>query len=222
MYTTLQLFDMSHTAAHEYLERFLYPYQALAGIKDAILAIANTLTLDDYFVYDDDIWIHKTAKIAESASISGPCIIGEYSEIRHCAFIRENALIGKGCIIGNSCELKNAILFDNVQVPHFNYVGDSILGFMAHMGAGSITSNVKADKKTVCIRDENGLISDTGLLKVGAFIGDRAGIGCNSVLNPGTVIGRESTVYPLSSVRGTVMERHIYKDKDHIIAKKDF
>lgn len=220
MYTILQLFDMNHTAAYEYLAQFQYPYQALAGIKDAITAIANNLKLDDYFVYDDDIWIHKTAKVAESASISGPCIIGENSLIRHCAFIRGNALIGRECIIGNSCELKNVILFDNVQVPHFNYVGDSILGFMAHMGAGSITSNVKADKKTVCIIDENGVISDTGLLKVGAFIGDRAEIGCNSVLNPGTVIGRDSTVYPLSSVRGTVKENHIYKDKDHIVPKK--
>lgn len=222
MYTVQELFDISHTAASEYLAQFKYPYQALEGIGNAIAEIGKNLMLDDYFVYDGNIWIHKTAKVAESASISGPCIIGEHSEIRHCAFIRGNALIGKGCIVGNSCELKNVILFDNVQVPHFNYVGDSILGYMSHMGAGSITSNVKADKKTVCIRDENGAAWDTGLLKVGAFIGDRAEIGCNSVLNPGTVIGRDSNVYPLSSVRGTVRERHIYKDKNNMILKKDF
>ena len=219
MYTIHQLFDIKHTAASEYMTQFQYPYQVLEKLGEAISKIGKKLMLDDYFIYDGNIWIHKTANIAESASIAGPCIIGEYSEIRHCAFIRGNVLIGKECVVGNSCELKNAILFDNVQVPHFNYVGDSILGFMAHMGAGSITSNVKADKKAVCIRDENGNICNTGLLKVGAFIGDRVEIGCNSVLNPGTVIGRDSIVYPLSSVRGTVKERHIYKDKDHILQK---
>lgn len=220
MYTIRQLFDLEHTQAAAYLSRFTYPHEALKGIKDMIIETGRNLPSDQYYVYGDDVWVHKSAKVAQSASITGPCIIGENTEIRHCAFIRGSAMIGNNCVVGNSCELKNVILFDNVQTPHYNYVGDSILGYKAHMGAGSITSNVKADKKLVVMRDEEGRLLETGIKKVGAFLGDGAEIGCNSVLNPGTVIGRNSNVYPLSSVRGTVKENHIYKDKDHIVEKE--
>ena len=208
------LFDLSHTMAGGYLAGFTYPWEALAGIEQEILRLGEHLG-EDFLRVQENVWIHKTAIIAPTAYIQGPCIIGADTEVRQCAFIRGSALVGEGCVVGNSTELKNVILFDRVQVPHYNYVGDSILGYKAHMGAGSVTSNVKADKLPVVC---NGI--QTGRKKVGAFLGDRAEIGCNSVLNPGTVIGRDSNVYPLSSVRGTVPEGHIYKDKNNIVEKR--
>ena len=212
------LFDLSHTDAAEYLKEFRYPWQALDGIKDFIVSLGKTLSADEYTNVSDNVWIHKSAVVAPTAFIGAPCIIGENTEIRHCAFIRGSALIGKNCVVGNSAELKNVILFDNVQTPHYNYVGDSILGYKAHMGAGSITSNVKSDYSDVVIR--NGSESfETGRMKCGAMLGDYAEIGCNSVLNPGTVIGRHSNVYPLSCVRGTVPENSILKTGGVIVKK---
>lgn len=195
-----QLYDLDHTQAAEYLSGFVYPWEALGGIKEAIYKLSASLG-DGYTEISTCVWAHRSAKIAPSAYIGAPCIIGEGTEIRHCAFIRGSALIGKNCVIGNSCELKNVVIFDGVQVPHYNYVGDSILGYKAHMGAGSITSNVKSDRSEVIVRSGGEAIR-TGLRKCGAMLGDFAEIGCNSVLNPGTVIGRNTTVYPLTSVRG--------------------
>ncbi len=212
----LRLFDLSHTAAAEYLNRFVYPWQALKGLGGFISALGATLG-DGYYSPSDGVWIHRSALVAPTAFIGAPAIIGEGSEIRHCAFIRGNALVGENCVVGNSAEIKNSILFDGVQVPHYNYVGDSVLGYKAHLGAGAITSNVKSDKTNVRISVGGGI--DTGLKKVGAFVGDFAEVGCNSVLNPGTVIGRNSTVYPLSSVRGVVPADSIYKNKNEIIGK---
>lgn len=217
MIKTKDLFDLSHTEASEFLQKFEYPWQALDGIKDFIISLGSTLN-DEYDNISENVWIHKTATVAPSAFIGAPCIIGEGSEIRHCAFIRGAALIGKNCVVGNSAELKNVILFDNVQTPHYNYVGDSILGYKAHMGAGSITSNVKSDYSDVVIRNGKDSVS-TGRMKCGAMLGDYAEIGCNSVLNPGTVIGRHSNVYPLSCVRGTVSENSIMKTGGVIIKK---
>ena len=215
------LFDLSHTMAADYLKGFEYPWEALGGIKDEILALQSKLDKNDYVITgeNNDIWIHKTAKVAKTAELNGPCIIGEGTEVRHCAFIRGNALVGKNAVVGNSTELKNVIIFDNAQVPHYNYVGDSILGFKAHMGAGSITSNVKSDNSDVTVKA--GVVELlTGRRKVGAFLGDHAEIGCNSVLNPGTVIGRNTNVYPLSSVRGFVPESTIYKNKNERVTKQ--
>ena len=195
-----------------------YPWQALAGISGFILSLGSTLSAEEYDHPSEVVWIAKSAKVAPTASITGPCIIGPETEVRHCAFIRGKALIGAGCVVGNSTELKNVILFDQAKVPHYNYVGDSILGFQAHMGAGSITSNVKSDKTLVVIRDGEERFP-TGLKKVGAMLGDRAEIGCNTVLNPGTVIGRDSSVYPTSCVRGTVPASSIFKDQAHIVPK---
>ncbi len=209
MYTILQLFDLTHTLAKNYLQCFTYPWEALPGIKDFIREKGESLG-EEYQEIAPKIWVHKTAKLAPTACICPPCIIGANTEIRHCAFIRGSALIGENCVVGNSTELKNVILFDGVQVPHYNYVGDSILGFKAHMGAGSITSNVKSDKTPV---------QGTGMKKVGAMLGDFVEIGCNSVLNPGSVIGRGSIVYPLSCVRGTVAEQSIYKKQGDIIKR---
>ena len=206
----IDLYDLNHTLAKSYLTGFEYPWDALGGIKELIISLGNTLDYELYARVGEDIWISKTATVAPTASISGPCIIGHNTEVRHCAFIRGSALIGENCVIGNSTELKNCILFDNVQVPHYNYVGDSILGYKAHMGAGSITSNVKSDKTLVVIKSGDERI-ETGRKKVGAMLGDFAEIGCGSVLNPGTVIGRNSSIYPLSSVRGVVGENSIYK-----------
>ena len=212
------LFDLSHTDAADYLKKYRYPWDALNGIKDFIISFGKSLHTDEYNEVSQNVWIHKSAVVAPSAFIGAPCIIGENTEIRHCAFIRGSALIGKNCVVGNSTELKNVILFDNVQTPHYNYVGDSILGFKAHMGAGSITSNVKSDYSCVVIR--NGAESvETGMKKCGAMLGDYAEIGCNAVLNPGTVIGRHSNVYPLSSVRGTVPENSILKTGGVIVNK---
>lgn len=218
MLKTKELFDLSHTEASEYLAEFEYPWQALGGIKDFIISLGNSLSSEEYNNISENVWIHKSAVVAPTAFIGAPCIIGEGTEIRHCAFIRGSALVGKNCVVGNSAELKNVILFDNVQTPHYNYVGDSILGYKAHMGAGSITSNVKSDYSNVIIRD-SAESADTGKMKCGAMLGDYAEIGCNSVLNPGTVIGRHSNVYPLSSVRGTVPPDSIYKTGGVIIKK---
>ena len=211
------LYDLSHTLAKDYLAGFEYPWQALAGIGELILKLGNGLG-EDYREYKPQVWVHKTAKIYPSALISGPCIIGAGSEVRHCAFIRGNALVGENCVVGNSTELKNVILFDNVQVPHFNYVGDSILGYRAHLGAGAVTSNVRSDKALVVIHGETDI--PTGIKKVGAMVGDGVEVGCNSVLNPGTVLGRFSQVYPTSCVRGVVPENCIYKKNDTVVPKR--
>ena len=215
---TTGLFDLSHTLAGDYLARFEYPWQAMDGIKDLILALGPTLG-EEYEELGSQIWVHQTAQIAHSAFLGAPCIIGPHTEVRHCAFVRGSALVGAGCVVGNSVELKNVILFDNVQVPHYNYVGDSILGYKSHMGAGSITSNVKSDKTLVTVRD-GGERVETGRRKFGAVLGDCVEVGCNSVLNPGTVIGPRSNVYPLSCVRGVVPADSIYKTGGVIVPKR--
>lgn len=213
-----ELFDLTKTMASDYLDSFTYSFEALEGISELIVRLGESLDTDVYEKRGEDVWVAKSAKVAPTAFLGGPCIIGEHTEVRHCAFIRGSALVGNGCVVGNSVELKNVIIFDDVQVPHYNYVGDSILGYQSHMGAGSITSNVKADKTNVVIKSETDSI-ETGLKKVGAFLGDYAEIGCNSVLNPGSVIGRHSNVYPLSMVRGVVQANSIYKKKGEIVAK---
>ena len=207
---TMELLDLEHTLAGEYLARFAYPWQALDGIKELILELGRTLSPAEYDEVTPSVWVHRTAQVAPTAFLGAPCIIGPGTEVRHCAFVRGSALVGEGCVVGNSVELKNVILFDNVQVPHYNYVGDSILGYKSHMGAGSITSNVKSDKTLVTVKAGEEVIP-TGRKKFGAILGDRVEVGCNSVLNPGTVLGREASVYPLSCVRGVVPEGHIYK-----------
>ena len=215
---TTELFDLGHTLAGEYLTRFEYPWQALSGIKELILALGNTLG-EEYTQVTAQVWVHKTAVIAPSAYIGAPCIIGAHTEVRHCAFIRGSALVGKNCVVGNSVELKNVILFDNVQVPHYNYVGDSILGYKAHMGAGSVTSNVKSDKTLVSVKNGTSVM-ETGLKKFGAMVGDFGEIGCNSVLNPGTIVGRHSNIYPTSCVRGIVPENSIWKTGGVVVRKE--
>ena len=217
---TCKLFTLEHSIAGELLSTYQYPWQALAHIKDFILKIGPTLDPRAYHSPQAGVWIANTAKIFPSAYIGGPCIIGPGAEIRHCAFLRGNAIIGENVVVGNSTELKNVILFDNVQVPHFNYVGDSILGYRAHMGAGAVTSNVKSDKTPVAVKGTFGTI-ETGLKKFGAILGDHVEIGCNSVLNPGTVIGRHSTVYPTSCVRGYVPEGCIWKAPGNIVKKEN-
>ena len=216
MYTIPELYDLTRTLAADYLRGFTYPWEALKGIGDLIQDLGQTLG-EEYTQPIPGVWIHKTAQVAPTAYIGAPCIIGAGTEVRHCAYIRGKALVGENCVVGNSVELKNVILFDGVQVPHFNYVGDSILGYKAHMGAGSVTSNVKADKSPVVIHGEREI--PTGLKKVGAMLGDYAEIGCNSVLNPGTVIGRNSNVYPTACVRGTVPPGSIYKKNDIVVPK---
>ena len=218
MYTIKNLYDLEHTAAKQYLLQFQYPWEALKGIKEYILFLGVTLSKDDFLEVQPQVWVHKTAKVAPTAYLGAPCIIGAGTEVRHCAFIRGSALVGENCVVGNSVELKNVILFDNVQVPHYNYVGDSILGYKAHMGAGSITSNVKSDKSLVVIHCEPKI--ETGIKKVGAMLGDFVEVGCNSVLNPGTVVGRNSNIYPTSCVRGVIPANSIYKKNDVIVAKK--
>lgn len=213
-----ELFDLKRTIVADYLRSFTYPFEALEGISELIVRLGESLDSSIYEKRGENVWVAKSAKVAPTAFLGGPCIIGEDTEVRHCAFIRGSALVGNGCVVGNSVELKNVIIFDDVQVPHYNYVGDSILGYHSHMGAGSITSNVKADKTNVVIKSDADSI-ETGLKKVGAFLGDYAEIGCNSVLNPGTVIGRHSNVYPLSMVRGVVPANSIYKKKGEIVAK---
>ena len=212
------LYDLSHTAAAEYLKGFTYPWEALKGIKDLILSLGENLSKEEYTEVSPTVWVHNTAKVAPTAYLGAPCIIGANTEVRHCAFIRGSALVGEGCVVGNSTELKNVILFDSVQVPHYNYVGDSILGYKSHMGAGSITSNVKSDKSLVVINGPEKI--PTGIKKVGALLGDFVEVGCNSVLNPGTVVGRNSNVYPLSCVRGVVPANSIYKTGGVVVPKK--
>ena len=219
MYKIADLYDLEHTLAKDYLSQFTYPWEALKGIKDFILALGPTLG-DDYEQRAEGVWVHKTAKVFDSAYIAGPCIIDEGTEVRQCAFIRGSALVGKNCVVGNSTELKNVILFDGVQVPHYNYVGDSILGHKAHMGAGSITSNVKSDKTLVVMRDGSQTIP-SGRKKVGAMLGDYVEVGCNTVLNPGTIVGRRSSIYPLSCVRGTVPADSIYKSGDTVVLRQE-
>ena len=214
---TTGLFDLSHTLAGEYLARFEYPWQALDGIKELILSLGPALG-EEYEERAPQVWVHQTAKIAPTAFLGAPCIIGPDTEVRHCAFIRGSALVGANCVVGNSVELKNAILFDNVQTPHYNYVGDSILGYKSHMGAGSITSNVKSDKTLVSVKNQGEKI-ETGRKKFGAMLGDFVEVGCNSVLNPGAVIGPRSNVYPVSCVRGVVPPDSIYKTGGVIVPK---
>ena len=219
MLTIEQLYDLNHTLAADYLRQFTYPWEVLAGIKAEILRIGAALDPAEYTEISEHVWVHKTATVAPTAYLGAPCIIGAGTEVRHCAFIRGSALVGEGCVVGNSVELKNAILFDNVQVPHFNYVGDSILGYKSHMGAGSVTSNVKSDKTLVVVKNGEEQVP-TGLKKFGAMLGDFVEVGCNSVLNPGTVIGPHSNVYPTSCVRGMVPANSIWKTGGIIVAKK--
>ena len=217
MLTTQQLYDLNHSLAGSYLAGFNYPWQALKGIKDLILSLGPTLGAD-YAEVSPTVWIHKTATVAPTAYLGAPCIIGAGTEVRHCAYIRGSALVGENCVVGNSVELKNVILFDNVQVPHFNYVGDSILGYKSHMGAGAVTSNVKSDKTLVVVKNGEEKV-ETGLKKFGAMLGDFVEVGCNSVLNPGTVIGPHSNVYPTSCVRGMVPENSIWKNNGIVVSK---
>ncbi|MBR6366590.1 MAG: UDP-N-acetylglucosamine pyrophosphorylase [Lachnospiraceae bacterium] len=220
---TKELFDLTagHTLAQEYLKETTYPWEAISRISTWIRAIGETLDPEVYDKVAEDVWIAKSAKVFSSAYIGGPCIIGENAEVRHCAFVRGSALIGAGAVVGNSTELKNVILFDGVQVPHYNYVGDSILGYKSHMGAGSITSNVKSDKTLVTIKDsEADSQIESGLKKLGAILGDGVEVGCGSVLNPGTVIGPNTNVYPLSSVRGVIEKNSIYKRAGEVCEKR--
>lgn len=212
------LYNLEETIAKKLLESVTYPWEVLPKISDFILEIGNQLDMDKYNKIGEDIWIAKTATVAPTAYIHGPAIIGEEAEIRHCAFIRGKAIVGNGAVVGNSTELKNVILFNKVQVPHYNYVGDSILGYKSHMGAGSITSNVKSDKKLVVVKNGKEKI-ETGIKKFGAMLGDEVEVGCGSILNPGTVVGRNSNIYPLSSVRGVVPKNSIYKNKKEIVEK---
>ncbi len=214
-----EIYDLNYSMAAELLNKYEYPWEVLPHISEFIKELGEKLPADEYKLIAENVWAHKTAVIFPSAYINGPCIIGSMTEVRHCAFIRGSALIGKNCVVGNSTELKNVILFDNVQVPHYNYVGDSILGYKAHMGAGSITSNVKSDKCLVKVHFEDG-DCETGLKKFGAMIGDNVEVGCGSVLNPGTVIGKNSNIYPLSSVRKAVDAYSIYKNASEIALKK--
>ncbi|MBR3769537.1 MAG: UDP-N-acetylglucosamine pyrophosphorylase [Lachnospiraceae bacterium] len=209
------LYDLEQTIAKEYLEQFTYPWEALKGISEYIKTLGPTLDPEQFEQCGEDIWVAKSATVAPTACLNGPLIIDENAEIRHCAFVRGSAIVGKGSVVGNSTELKNVIIFNAVQVPHYNYVGDSILGYKSHMGAGSITSNVKSDKTLVVVKDKEEQI-ETGLKKFGAMLGDYVEVGCNSVLNPGTVIGRHSSVYPTSCVRGVVPANSIYKSKTEI------
>ena len=219
MFTISSLFDLSHTLAADYLQSFTYPWEALKGIKELILSLGASLDKAEYTEVSPTVWVHNTATVAPTAYLGAPCIIGANTEVRHCAFIRGSALVGENCVVGNSAELKNVILFDRVQVPHYNYVGDSILGYKAHMGAGSITSNVKSDYSPVRFHAPDGDIP-TGLKKFGAMLGDHVEVGCNSVLNPGTVIGRNTNIYPLSCVRGFIPGNSILKTGG-IIAPKE-
>ncbi len=215
------LYTLEETIAGEYLSQFEYPWEALKGISDFIKKLGPTLDPEKYEQRGEDVWVAKSAKVFPSAYLGGPLIVDEDAEIRHCAFVRGSAIVGKGSVVGNSTELKNVIIFNSVQVPHYNYVGDSILGYKSHMGAGSITSNVKSDKELVVVKDCYDTKEEiaTGLKKFGAMLGDYVEVGCNSVLNPGTVIGKHCNVYPTSSVRGVIPEGHIFKDKEHVVKK---
>ena len=217
-WNTTGLFDLSHSLAGNYLARFTYPWQALDGIKELILSLGPALG-EGYQERAPQVWVHETAQVAPTAFLGAPCIIGPHTEVRHCAFIRGSALVGAGCVVGNSVELKNVILFDGVQTPHYNYVGDSILGYKSHMGAGSITSNVKSDKTLVTVKNGAETI-ETGRKKFGAILGDHVEVGCNSVLNPGTVVGPRANIYPLSCVRGAVPGDSIYKTGGVLVQKE--
>lgn len=214
------LFDLKETIAADLLREVTYPWEALKAIGDFIRRKGKELNEDVFEKRGEDIWVAKSAKVAPTACLNGPLIIDEDAEIRHCAFIRGSAIVGKGSVVGNSTELKNVILFNSVQVPHYNYVGDSVLGYKSHMGAGSITSNVKSDKTLVVVKGDEGQI-ETGLKKFGAMLGDYVEVGCNSVLNPGTVVGRHTNIYPLSMVRGVVSANSIYKNKNEVAAKEE-
>ena len=214
------LYNLDQTIAKDIFEGVTYPWEVLPKIEEFIISLGKTLDKNEYEEKGENIWIAKSAKVAPTAYIAGPAIIGKNAEIRHCAFIRGKAIVGEGAVVGNSTELKNVILFNKVQVPHYNYVGDSILGYKSHMGAGSITSNVKSDKKLVIVKNDKEQI-ETGLKKFGAMLGDEVEVGCGSVLNPGTVIGKHTNIYPLSSVRGVVPEHSIYKNKNEIVEKID-
>ena len=218
MFTTHDLYDLNHSLAGDYLAQFPYPWQALRGIRDLILELGRKLD-GEYLEIAPTVWVHKTAQVAPTAYLGAPCIIGPGTEVRHCAFIRGAALVGADCVVGNSVELKNVILFDGVQVPHFNYVGDSILGYKAHLGAGAVTSNVKSDKSPVVVKCGDERI-ETGLKKFGAMAGDFVEVGCNSVLNPGTVVGRCTNIYPTSCVRGVVPAQSIWKNDGRVVKKE--
>lgn len=220
--TICNLYNLDETIAQEYLTQFTFPWEALTGISDYIKELGPTLDKDIFEERGENIWVAKSAKVAPTACLNGPLIVDEGAEIRHCAFIRGSAIVGKNSVVGNSTELKNVILFNHVQVPHYNYVGDSILGFKSHMGAGSITSNVKSDKTLVVVKDCYDTKEEiaTGLKKFGAMLGDYVEVGCNSVLNPGTIIGRNSHIYPLSMVRGVIPADSIYKDRDNVVIKQ--
>lgn len=213
------LYNLEETIAKELLESATYPWEVLPKISEFIIKLGNRLDTSKYEKIEENVWVAKSATIAPTAYIHGPAIIGENAEVRHCAFIRGNAIVGEGAVVGNSTELKNVILFNKVQVPHYNYVGDSILGYKSHMGAGSITSNVKSDKKLVIVKKETEQI-ETGLKKFGAMLGDEVEVGCGSILNPGTVIGKQTNIYPLSSVRGVVPENSIFKNRNEIVEKR--
>ena len=213
------LYNLDETIAKPLLEKYTYPWDVLPHIEEFILELGKSLNKGEYEQIGENVWIHKSANVYKSAYIGENCIICEGAEVRHCAFIRKNAIIGKNAVVGNSTELKNVILFNNVQVPHYNYVGDSILGFKSHMGAGSITSNIKSDKKLIIIKDGEQKI-ETGMKKIGSMVGDNVEVGCGSVLNPGTIIGKNTNIYPLSSVRGVVKPNSIYKNKNEIVLKK--
>ena len=219
MYRIAELLDLEHTIAAELFRDKTYPWEALPEIKAFILKLGAALPEDEFDHPSEDVWIAKDAKVFPSAYIGGPCIIDHEAEVRHCAFIRGSAIVGKGCVVGNSVELKNVVLFDKVQTPHYNYVGDSVLGYKSHMGAGSITSNVKSDKTLVVVKGDVNI--ETGLKKFGAILGDNVEVGCNSVLNPGSVLGRRVSVYPTSSVRGVVPEGCIYKSASDIVRRED-
>ena len=218
MLTINDLYDLDHTLAADYLRQFTYPWEALKGIKEMILALGPTLG-EDYEEVQPKVWVHKTAKVFPSAYLGAPCLIGPNTEVRHCAFIRGSALVGEGCVVGNSTEIKNAVIFDGVQIPHYNYVGDSILGFRSHMGAGVVASNFRSDKGNVNVHDGNETI-ETGLRKLGAILGDGSDVGCNSVLCPGSVVGRDCIIYPLSRVRGYLPERSIFKGDGTVVPRK--
>lgn len=218
-FTIERLLDLKETIAAELFEGKTYPWEVLPEIKDFILKLGKTLDPEEYEYKEGDIWIARSAEVAPTACINGPAIIGKNTEVRHCAFIRGNAIVGDGCVVGNSTELKNVVIFNCVQVPHYNYVGDSVLGYKSHMGAGSICSNVKSDKQLVVVKDKEEKV-EAGLKKFGAMLGDHVEVGCGSVLNPGTVIGKNTNIYPLSSVRGCVPSDSIYKNKNEVIYKK--
>ena len=215
MVSIKELYSLEHTLAASYLAQYTYPWEALKGIKDMIIELGSALSKDEYDEVSEHVWVHKSALIYKSAYIGSPCIIGPRSEVRHCSFIRGSVLMGANCVVGNSTEVKNAILFDGVEVPHFNYVGDSILGYKSHMGAGSTTSNIKLDRSPIII---NGI--NTGLIKIGAMLGDYVEVGCNTVLNPGTIVGPSTSIYPLSNVRGVVPSNSVYKNDNTIVTKR--